>query len=170
VQRVAVARKSLSFGAPQLAACLGRRLSVQTCEDILKTKGNDVFTIDADATIFQAVESMCAHRVGALLVCAAGTPRGVISERDVMTRMVLQRLSADATCVRDVMTSAVVCVEPRTTSSEAMATMTRTRCRHLPVVVDGRVVGVISIGDLIRGASQEQGVEIKLLSEYIHGA
>lgn len=143
---------------------------METCADILKTKGNDVFTIAAEATVFEAVESMCARRVGALLVCAAGVPRGIVSERDVMARTVLQRLAPEATRVEDVMSRDVVCVQLHTTAREAMAVMTQQRCRHLPVVVDGRVVGMLSIGDLVRWASREQEVEIKQLSEYIHGA
>jgi signal-transduction protein with cAMP-binding, CBS, and nucleotidyltransferase domain len=143
---------------------------METCADILKTKGSFVFTIAPDATVFEAVESMCARSVGALLVCAAGLPRGIISERDVMARVVLQRLAPDTARVEDVMTRDVVCVEHHATAREAMAVMTRRRCRHLPVVVDGRVIGVLSIGDLVRWASREQESEIKLLSEYIHGA
>ena len=140
-----------------------------TCEEILKTKGNDLFTINGEATIFEAVEAMCEHRVGALLVFTSGVPRGIVSERDVMLRSVLQRLSPDATQVRDVMTRDVVCAELHTTGREAMAIMTRSHCRHLPVVVDGRVIGMVSIGDLVRCASREQDVEIQLMSEYIHG-
>jgi len=87
-----------------------------------------------------------------------------------MARALLHRLVPDATKVAEVMTRAVVCAGPRTTAREAMAVMTQRRCRHLPVVVDGRVAGMLSIGDLVRWASREQEIEIKLLSEYIHGA
>jgi signal-transduction protein with cAMP-binding, CBS, and nucleotidyltransferase domain len=143
---------------------------METCADILEAKGSDVFTIATSATILEAIESMCAHRVGALLVSVDGAPCGIISERDVMARVLLQRRALDTTRVEEVMTRDVVCIEPHTTAREAMAVMTERRCRHLPVVVDGQVVGLLSIGDLVRWASREQQSEIKLLSEYIHGA
>jgi CBS domain-containing protein len=143
---------------------------METCADILRTKGSDVFTIAPSATIFEVIESMCTHRVGALLVCVDGAPRGIISERDVMARALLQRRALDTTRVEEVMTRDVVCIEPHTTVCAAMAVMTDRRCRHLPVVVEGRLVGLLSIGDLVRWVSREQQSEIKLLSEYIHGA
>ena len=143
---------------------------METCEDILETKGKDVFVIAPEATVFDAVEAMCGWRVGALLVGTVDMPRGIISERDVMARVVLQRLSPEETRVEQVMTRDVVCAELRTTQREAMAVMTERCCCHLPVVIDRRVVGVISIGDLVRSASREQEIEVKMLSEYIHGA
>lgn len=86
-----------------------------------------------------------------------------------MTRVILARRDPATTPVAGVMTCAVVCVEPSTPARQAMAVMTERRCRHLPVVQDGRVVGMISIGDLVHWASREQEAEIKRLTEYVQG-
>ncbi len=142
---------------------------METCEDILATKGKSVFTVPMNASVLEAVNMMCNRRVGALLVCVEGVPRGIISERDVMARVVLERRAPGETRVDQVMTRDVVCAHLETTQREAMALMTQRRCRHLPVVRDGVVVGLVSIGDLVRSASRDQEFEIRLMSEYIHG-
>ncbi|WP_437604043.1 CBS domain-containing protein [Sorangium sp. So ce590] len=137
--------------------------------EILNRKGRNVYTIAPEATVFEAVQSMCVRHVGALLVSIDGSPSGIISERDVMTRVILAWRDPATTPVAEVMTCEVVCVEPSTTARQAMAVMTERRCRHLPVVQDGRVVGMISIGDLVHWASREQEAEIKMLTEYVQG-
>jgi CBS domain-containing protein len=142
---------------------------METCDDILKTKGDAVLTIATSASVLEAVQLMCARRVGALLVGDAEAPEGIISERDVMTRVVLPQRLPRETKVSEVMTRDVVFVEPETTQREAMAMMTRIRCRHLPVAVDGRVVGMVSIGDLVRAASREHEFEVRTLTAYIQG-
>ncbi len=125
---------------------------METCGGILRSKGGQVYAIGPGATVLEAVQIMCAHRVGALLVCRAGVPRGIISERDVMSRVILQRLSPQDTHVEEVMTRDLVCVTPNTSPREALAAMTERRCRHLPVVVDGRVV--IPAGTRVEGVVQ----------------
>jgi CBS domain-containing protein len=142
---------------------------METCGEVLRDKGAQVYTIDASATMYEAVQAMCRHHVGALLVCKDGRPRGIISERDIMTRVILQRLKPDEIHVDEAMTREVVCVEPHTTVREAMAVMTERRCRHLPVVMDGHVVGLVSIGDLTRWMSREQEAEIRMLTDYVRG-
>jgi CBS domain-containing protein len=142
---------------------------MDTCDDILKTKGDAVLTVAADATVLEAVQLMCARRVGALLVGSPDELEGIISERDVMTRVVLSQRSPRETKVSEVMTREVVFVELETSQREAMAMMTRIRCRHLPVVVDGRVVGMVSIGDLVRAAGREYETEVRTLTAYIQG-
>ncbi|XXX72274.1 CBS domain-containing protein [Sorangium sp. So ce134] len=137
--------------------------------EILNRKGRNVYTVSPKATVFDAVQSMCARHVGALLVSIDASPSGIISERDVMTRVILARRDPAKTLVAEAMTSEVVCVEPSTPARQAMAVMTERRCRHLPVVQDGRVVGMISIGDLVHWASREQEAEIKMLTEYVQG-
>ncbi|WP_437276544.1 CBS domain-containing protein [Sorangium sp. So ce375] len=137
--------------------------------EILNRKGRNVYTIPPDATVFEAVQSMCMRRVGALLVSIDGSPSGIISERDVMARVILARRDPAETPVAEVMTCEVVCVEPSTPARQAMAVMTERRCRHLPVVQDGRVVGMISIGDLVHWISREQEFEIRMLTEYVQG-
>jgi CBS domain-containing protein len=142
---------------------------MNTIAEILETKGYEVYTIFPSATVLQAVELMCARRVGALLVASAEATLGIISERDVLTRVILDRHEPSETLVERVMTRAVACVHPTTTAREAMAVMTERRCRHLPVVAEGRVIGMVSIGDLVRWASREQEIEIRMLTEYVNG-
>jgi CBS domain-containing protein len=142
---------------------------MQSIGEILDEKGHEVYFIAPTATVLQAVELMCARRVGALLVATPNATRGIISERDVLTRVILERRDPAKTKVEDVMTHAVACVRPMTRAREAMAVMTERRCRHLPVISDERVVGMVSIGDLVRAASREQEAEIRMLHEYVRG-
>lgn len=142
---------------------------MDTIEAILKEKGREVIKVDPDATVKQAVEVMCERRVGAVLVCDEVACAGIFSERDLMNRVILAGRDPASTPVTDVMTPDVACVEPRTSAGEAMAIMTERRCRHLPVVDGGRVVGVVSIGDLVRRSSQDQEFVIRMLNDYILG-
>jgi CBS domain-containing protein len=148
---------------------LGEEVLMESVGDILEEKGHEVHAITPQATVFEAVEIMCAHRVGALLVATSNATYGIISERDVMTRVILERRDPAGTRVHEVMTHAVACVRPSTGAREAMAVMTERRCRHLPVVADGGIVGMVSIGDLVRAASREQEFQIRMLTEYVHG-
>jgi len=142
---------------------------MDTIEDILDDKGYEVHAIEPQATVLRAVELMCARRVGALLVATTQATLGIISERDVLTRVILEKRDPAGTRVDQVMTHAVACVRPSTKAREAMAVMTERRCRHLPVVTDGAVIGMVSIGDLVRWVSREQEIEIRMLTEYVHG-
>jgi CBS domain-containing protein len=143
---------------------------METMERILQEKGSrQVHTIGPSATVFAAVEAMCAARVGAILICDGERCQGVFSERDLMSRVILAKRDPATTPVSDVMTREVVVVEPDTKASEAMAIMTERRCRHLPVVESGRVVGVVSIGDLVRWNSRHHQFHIRMLTNYITG-
>jgi CBS domain-containing protein len=137
--------------------------------DVLDSKGYQVYSTNSDTTIQDAVIEMCRVRVGALLVFDGENPIGVLSERDLMMRVILQRKDPASTRVRDVMTRRIVCVDIDSTIEEAMSIMTHQRCRHLPVVVAGRVEGVVSIGDLVRWINQDQEYEIRVLHEYVEG-
>lgn len=143
---------------------------METVADILAYKGTEVHSVTPDTTVLSAVDEMCEKHVGALLVCNAGIPLGIFSERDLMKRVILARRDPLSTRVSDVMTTDVVCVPPSTSAREAMAIMTDRRCRHLPVVVNGKIAGMLSIGDLVRWASHEQAFEIQLLTDYVRGA
>ena len=142
---------------------------METVEDILADKGHDVYAISPEATVLRAVELMCSRRVGALLVATTEATLGIISERDVLSRVLLQQRGCAETPVELVMTRAVACVRPETSAHEAMAVMTERRCRHLPVVADEGVVGIVSMGDLVRWASREQEIELRMLTEYVRG-
>jgi CBS domain-containing protein len=141
---------------------------METVADIVADKGDRVYSLKPGASVIDAVDEMCHWHVGAILVCDDyGRPVGMFSERDLMERVVLRRRDPIATNVDEVMTREVACIDCDTTVNEAMAIMTQRRCRHLPVMEDGRVVGMISIGDLVRNASRHQEYEIRLLHEYI---
>ena len=143
---------------------------METVADILGYKGTEVHYVAPDATVLSAVERMCAKHIGALLVANARIPLGIFSERDLMVRVILARRDPATTPVAEVMTTDVACVSPDTRAREAMAIMTDRRCRHLPVVSGGEVVGMLSIGDLVRWMSQEQAFEIQVLTDYVRGA
>ncbi len=142
---------------------------MDTVERILKDKGSNVHKATPGDTVVEAVERMCSENVGALLVCEAGHPVGMFTERDLMTKVILGRLDPATTTVGEVMSREVVYVEPTAGTAEAMAVMTERRCRHLPVASGGRLLGIVSIGDLVRWVSRNQEFEIRTLTEYIHG-
>lgn len=137
--------------------------------DILAAKGGTVHRIDPDTSAYDAIAAMVANGVGSLLVTEGEGIAGIFTERDYLRRVLLKDRDGRTTPVRDVMTPRIVCVEPSRTLEDCMATMTQQRFRHLPVVDAGRLVGVISIGDLIKHLSLEREVEIRYLTEYIHG-
>ena len=142
---------------------------MDTIARILKEKGASVHHATPDTTVYHAVEQMCAERVGALMVCEEGRPVGIFTERDLMNRVILARRDPTTTTIEEVMSHDVVCVEPTTRIEEAMAVMTERRCRHLPVVGEDQVIGIISIGDLVRTVSRNQEFEIRQLTDYICG-
>lgn len=136
---------------------------------ILADKGRQVFTVSPHVSVRQAVREMNEQGVGALLVLERDHPVGIFTERDVLRRVVDVGLDPGSTPVERVMTRELVIVEPTTPVEQAMAVMTKKRCRHLPVVEGGRVVGMVSIGDLTRWVSLNQQVEIQHLVDYITG-
>jgi CBS domain-containing protein len=138
-------------------------------ELILEEKGRGLHVTRPEATVIEAVDLMCQARVGALLVMQRETLVGIFSERDVMSRVVLVGLDPKLTCVGDVMTRNVVCVETDISADEAMAIITSRRLRHLPVVEGRRVVGVVSIGDLVRWSISDREQSIEQLRDYVSG-
>jgi CBS domain-containing protein len=142
---------------------------MDTIAHILKDKGTNVHHASPDVTVLSAVELMAARQIGALMVCQEGHPLGMFTERDLMTRVILAGRDPGTTRLEEVMSKDVIFIEPSTPAEEAMAVMTERRCRHLPVVSEGRVVGLISIGDLVRWASRNQEFHIRQLEDYICG-
>jgi CBS domain-containing protein len=136
---------------------------------ILAEKGGDLIRIDGEATVFDAIKAMVEANVGAILVTGADADRveGIFTERDYLRRIAVEGRTSHETQVREVMTSPVIVVGPETTVEEAMAMMTDRRIRHIPVVDGERLVGMISIGDLVRVQSQEQSFKLRYLTEYI---
>ena len=137
--------------------------------DILAAKGGTVHRIGPDTTAYAAIAVMVGNGVGSLLVTEGDEVIGIFTERDYLRRVLLQDRDGRATRVRDVMTPRIVCVEPSRSVDECMSIMTQQRFRHLPVVENGRLAGVISIGDLVKYISQEREVEVRYLTEYITG-
>jgi CBS domain-containing protein len=141
--------------------------AVNRVKEILDEKGHDVLQIAADASVFDAVKQMVEVGVGSLLVIEDGEIVGIFTERDYLRRMTLEGRDDKDTAVRDVMSSPLVVVTPETAIDECMAMMTDRRIRHLPVVEGGDVVGIVSIGDVVKFKSKQQSFEIKYLTDYI---
>jgi CBS domain-containing protein len=134
---------------------------------ILEEKGHDVLQIEADASVFDAVKRMVEANVGSLLVTERGEITGIITERDYLRRVTVEGRTDEDTSVREIMSSPLVVVTPQTSIDECMALMTDRRIRHLPVTDRGGVVGIVSIGDVVKFKSKQQSFEIKFLHEYI---
>jgi CBS domain-containing protein len=138
--------------------------------DILKTKAEQaVHSIDPAASVFDAMQAMARLNIGALLVIDAGQVVGMVTERDYARKVVLMDRSSKATPVRDIMSSRVMYVQPRQTSEECMVLMTENRLRHLAVMEGAELVGLVSIGDLVKDIISEQKFVIDQLEHYISG-
>jgi signal-transduction protein with cAMP-binding, CBS, and nucleotidyltransferase domain len=135
--------------------------------EILDEKGHDVLKIDADATVLAAVRRMVDANVGSLLVTEGGTIAGIVTERDYLRRAALAEGADDETPVREIMTSSLVVATVETPVDECMALMTERRIRHVPVVDGADIVGIVSIGDVVKFKSKQQSFEIQYLTEYI---
>ena len=143
---------------------------MKTAATILKSKAHQsVHTIAPEASVFDAMRLMADKNIGALLVMEADEVAGIITERDYARKVVLMSRSSKETAVREIMTSAVMYVRPGQTSDECMMLMTENRLRHLPVMDDGRLIGLISIGDLVKATISEQQFIIEQLEHYISG-
>lgn len=139
-------------------------------KELLKRRGSGVWSIGPSATVFQAVEMMALKHVGALTVLNdAGRLVGVISERDYARKIILEGRSSHDTHVEEVMTGDVISVHDELRVEDCMAIMTENRVRHLPVLADDRVIGMISQGDLVKCIIDEQSVTIAHLERYIQG-
>ena len=138
---------------------------------LLKTKPNNtgVFTIGADDSVYEAIKLMAEKGIGALVVTDGDSIAGIITERDYARKVVLMDRSSKATPVRDIMSKAVRFVRPDQTTEDCMALMTERRMRHLPVIENDRLVGMVSIGDLVKNIIAEQQFTIQQLEFYIHG-
>jgi CBS domain-containing protein len=140
-----------------------------TVLQILQTKGSQIYSIGPDRTVFEALKLMADRQIGALLVMEGDKLVGIVTERDYARKIALENRSSRDTLVRDVMTRRVLCVRPEQTIEECMALMTDKRNRHLPVVDHKRVIGVLSIGDLVKAIIGEQKFVIEQLQHYISG-
>jgi CBS domain-containing protein len=140
-----------------------------TVRQLLNKKGHTVWSIEPDTSVFIALERMAEKNIGALLVMDSGEPIGIFSERDYARDVKLKGLSEEDTPVGEVMTTEVICVRSDQTIDECMALMTGRRIRHLPVYENSQVIGIISIGDVVKEIISEQEFIIEQLENYITG-
>ena len=140
-----------------------------TIDHVLTAKGPQVHTIRPTDTVFEAVKKMVELNSGSLLVTEGDAIHGIITERDYLRNIVLASRTSKTTQVREIMTSQIVVVKPDTPVEEAMAIMTDRRIRHLPVVHQGKLGGIVSIGDLVKQISQDRKFEVQYLTDYITG-
>ncbi len=134
---------------------------------ILEQKGNEIWSIEPDNSVLDAIRMMAEKGVGALLVMSGEELQGILSERDYARKVILQGRSSRETAVNEIMTDKVFSTAPETSIDDCMSLMTEKRIRHLPVVDSGAVVGVLSIGDLVKAKIEEQEFHIRQLESYI---
>jgi CBS domain-containing protein len=137
--------------------------------DVLRKKGEDVYSVGPLSTVIDAVNAMNDHHVGSVLVCEAGYPVGIFSERDVLVRVVAANRDPRRTLVRDVMTTRLHTASLDDTLLDVMRLMTERRCRHVPVIDGEQLVGLVSIGDLTKATQRNLRHEVRELSSYIGG-
>ena len=142
---------------------------MKTVRQLLASKGSHVFSVSPEAPIIEALRIMAEKGIGAVLVVEGPRVVGIMSERDYARKVILKGKSSQDTPVREIMTERVVYARPEQTVPECMALMTSKRIRHLPVLEADRLVGVLSIGDLVKETISEQEFIIRQLENYIHG-
>jgi len=135
--------------------------------DLLDDKGRAIWSLPPDATVYEAIEQMALKGVGALLVMEGDRLVGIVSERDYARKVILKGKSSREIEVRDIMSYPVICVPPEFTLEQTMTVMTDHHVRHLPIMADDAVVGVISIGDVVRGIIEDKEFYIQQLTTYI---
>ena len=140
-----------------------------TVSDLLKVKGNKTYSVSANETVFQAIEVMAEANIGAVLVTEEDRIVGICTERDYTRKIILKGLASKQTQVREIMTKDVITIHPENTVEQCMALMTKFHIRHLPVVDNGHLVGMISIGDVVQSVIADKENLISDLQEYIEG-
>ena len=139
-----------------------------TLEILLQGKGHDVWSVHPDDTVLDAIKMLAEKDIGALIVTKDGKPVGIFTERDYARKVYLEGKSSLDTAVRDIMVAPVICVSPDQLVDECMALMTAKRFRHLPVMDGDKLVGMVSIGDLVKSVIAEQQFTIEQMEHYIH--
>ena len=142
---------------------------MDTIRQLLVSKGDEVWTIHPDQSVLDAIQKMADKNVGALVVTDDGKPVGIFTERHYARNVFLKGRHSPTTSIREIMTTHIVCTSPEQTIEECMAVMTDKRIRHLPVLDQGNLVGMVSIGDLVASKIADQEFIIDQLTHYIHG-
>ncbi len=141
-----------------------------TVQDILKHKGSKVYSVHPNETVYDAIKKMADLNIGALLVLDEGKIKGIISERDYRNKVILKGRTSATTPVKEIMVRSVFCVNCSDSINLCMQLMTHKKIRHLPVLDQGKLAGIISIGDVVKSVIDEQKVEIDSLRNYIAGS
>ena len=136
---------------------------------ILDSKGTDIWCVSPEDSVLEAIKIMADKRIGALLVIDQEKLTGIVSERDYARKVILKGRSSESTKVREIMTSDLICTNPEDSVEDCMSLMTKNHIRHLPIIKDTKVVGILSIGDLVKSIIEEQDYTIKQLEMYITG-
>ena len=142
---------------------------MRTVQQLLDEKGGEIQSIHPDDSVFDAIQKLANANIGSLIVLEDDRPVGIFTERDYARNVVLQGKSSPTTPVRDIMTTRVIYVQPEQTVEECMAIMTDKHIRHLPVLRDEKLVGMISIGDLVKSIIADQKFTIEQLEQFIQG-
>lgn len=140
---------------------------MHSIRDILREKGTTIRSVDADETVFEAIRQMAEHGIGALLVVHDDEPVGLISERDYSRKVILRGLRSRETSVRAIMSSPLLTISPDASVQEGLSMMTDRYIRHLPVADGSGIVGMVSIGDLVKAVIEDQQTLIEQLESYI---
>jgi len=140
-----------------------------TVKQLLDEKGHEVWSVGPDESVFNAIQKMAAKNAGSLVVMENDEPIGIFTERHYARDVILKGKSSPTTPVRDIMETRVICARPTQTVEESMAVMTENRIRHLPVLENGRLVGLVSIGDLVKSIIADQKFTIEQLEHFITG-
>jgi CBS domain-containing protein len=143
---------------------------MSTIRDILERKGRNVITVTSQVSVLEAIGNMSEANIGAVVVQDGDQPAGIFTERDYLRKIALQGRSSNKTMVSEVMSSPLITVDSSEDTRIAMETMTERRCRHLVVTEDDRMVGIVSLGDLVKHMLQEKEAEVEQLSSYISGS
>lgn len=142
---------------------------MKTLRQILEEKGTEVFSVSPDDTVLDAIKAMADHDIGALVVLDREMLVGIVTERHYARRVFLKGKSSPKTQVKDIMTTPVVCADPSQSTDQGLALMTEKKIRHLPVISENQVIGIVSIGDLVKSKISDQDFVIDQLERYISG-
>ena len=140
---------------------------MKTVRDVLRRKGSEVSSVGPDTTVYDALKQMADRNIGAVVVVDGGHPIGLFTEREYARQVILKGKSSRDVAVREIMVSPVVCIAPQQNIEECMALMTDKRVRHLPVLEDDRMIGILSIGDIVKAVIDDKEFLIEQLATYI---
>lgn len=143
---------------------------MNTIGHLLKSKGNDILSVEPKATVFEALQIMSENNVGALLVIHNGKLVGIFSERDYARKIILKGKQSKDTAVSELMTKDVLYINPQSTIQDCMVLMSAKHIRHMPVLEDGKLIGIVTIGDIVKQIISEQKTTIQELEQYITGS